>query len=225
MAFQLEGFGGVVAEVDGTTFRAARTTIRPVDHDSLGQYREAVTIGLVATQAANGTLLSLRWTDATRFLVLHLLKLKFQQTSATITAAILDQRFEVFVARSFTVSDSAGSSVLPTGNNAKKRTGGMGTTLIGDFRISAAAAGLTVGTRTLDTFPMMIAQHHMIAAAPTAQPYPVYENVLDMTGPQEHPIVLAQNEGIIVRGPTTVFGATGTANLLVELAWAEVPAY
>jgi hypothetical protein len=53
----------------------------------------------------------------------------------------------------------------------------------------------------------------------------VYTNVLDFTNPGDMPLVFAQNEGFIVRGPTIVFGAAGTANLAVEVAWAELTAY
>ncbi len=38
MAIQIQGNGGVVAEVDGTAFRAQRITPRPLDHGSLGHY-------------------------------------------------------------------------------------------------------------------------------------------------------------------------------------------
>jgi hypothetical protein len=48
---------------------------------------------------------------------------------------------------------------------------------------------------------------------------------LDLNQGGSHPLVFAQNEGLIVRGPTTVFGAAGTANLVVDLAWAEVTSY
>jgi len=41
----------------------------------------------------------------------------------------------------------------------------------------------------------------------------------------DHPLVLATNEGFIVRGPTVVFGAAGTANLLVEMQWVELTTY
>lgn len=47
----------------------------------------------------------------------------------------------------------------------------------------------------------------------------------DATDGNDHPLVLAQNEGFIVRGPSTIFGAAGTADLVVECAWAEVASY
>jgi hypothetical protein len=219
MAFPLQGNGGVVAEVDGTAFRALRATLRPIDHGSLGHYRLSTTVGLVATQAANGTLFSFRWTDATRLCALQFVRLSVLQTAAA-TATIMPS-FEVFVARSFTVSDSAGTALTLTGNAFKKRTS-MGTTLVGDIRKSAAAAGLTVGTRTLDGESVMQVPTNQTITTPNAI---TYQKSLDFTDGGDHSIVLAQNEGWIVRGPSVVFGAAGTANLVVEAAWAEVSAY
>jgi len=220
MAIQIQGNGGTVAEVDGTTFRALRTVPRPVDHGALGHYRLATTVPLVVTQAANGTLFSFRWGDATRFCVVQKIRLGILQTAAA--TATLFERYQVFIARGFTVSDSVGTALTLTGNSFKKRTN-MGTTLVTDIRKSAVAAGLTVGTRTLDADPVLELEHaHMITTANIN----VVEKQLDTdAGDGVHPWVLAQNEGFIVRGPTTVFGAAGTADLLVEVAWAEVTAY
>ncbi len=219
MAIQIQGNGGVVGEVDGTTFRAHRVTTRPVDHGALGQYRLATTVALVVTQAGNGTLFSFRWGDATRFALLHNIRLKLIQTAAA-TATIMPS-YQVLIARAFTVSDSAGTAITLTGNNMKKRTS-MGTTLVTDIRKSAVAAGLTVGTRTLDAEPILEMGTNATITTPNDT---LYAAELDMSNAGDHPEVLAQNEGFIVRGPTIVFGAAGTANLQVEVAWAEVTAY
>jgi len=172
------------------------------------------------TQAANGTLFSFRWGDATRFCVLQKLRLEIMQTAAA-TATIMPS-YQAFIARSFTASDSAGTAITITGNNMKKRTT-MGTTLVTDIRKSAVAAGLTAGTRTLDAEPIIELATNSTITTPNAI---TYRKELEMdAGDGIHPYVFAQNEGFIVRGPTVVFGAAGTANLLVDLAWAEVAAY
>jgi len=220
MALQIQGNGGTVAEVDGTTFRAIRMTPRPLDYGALGHYRLSQTIGLVATQAVNGTLFSWRWGDATRLCVITKLKISCMQTAAA-TATIMPV-FQVFLARSFTVSDSAGTALTATGNNLKKRTS-MGSTLVTDARFSALAAGLTAGTRTLDANPILELNTQQTITTPNAN---LYVTEMDIgAGDGNHPIVFAQNEGLIVRGPTVVFGAAGTANLTVEMSWAEVSSY
>ena len=219
LSIQLQGNGGTVAEVDGTTFRAIRVTQRPLDYGALGHYRVAVTVGLLATQAANGTLFSLRWGDATRLCVVQNIRLQCIQTAAA-TATIMPS-FEVFVARSFSASDTVGTAVTTTGNNMKKRTS-MGTSLVTDMRFSAAAAGLTAGTRTLDANALFQMPTNQTITTPNPV---VYTAGMDATDGTDMPVVLAQNEGIIVRGPTVVFGAAGTANLLVDIAWAEVNSF
>jgi hypothetical protein len=220
MAIQIQGNGGVIAEVDGTTFRAVRTVPKPVEYGAFGHYRVAATVGLLATQAANGTLFSFRWGDASRFAVVTKLRLSVLQTAAA-TATIMPS-FQAFIARSFTVSDSAGTAVTLTGNNMKKRTS-MGTSLVTDIRFSAATAGLTAGTRTLDASPVLLMPTQQAITTPNAT---LYQVELDVgVGDGNHPIVLAQNEGLIVQGPTVIFGAAGTANLVVDMSWAEVAAY
>ena len=219
MAIQVQGNGGVVAEVDGTTFRAVRITNRPTDYGAFGMYRVAVTIPLVVTQAANGTLFSFRWGDATRLCAIQDIRLQCIQTGAA-TATIFPT-FEVVQARGWTVSDSAGTAITLTTNSMKKRTS-MGTTLVTDIRAAAVAAGLTVGTRTLDANAVLILPTQQTITTPNAS---LYVADLDMDHGSAHPLVFAQNEGFIVRGPTTAFGAAGTANLMVDVAWAELAAF
>jgi hypothetical protein len=221
MSIQVQGNGGTVAEVDGTNFRAVRVTPRPIDYGTLGHYRIAQNIALVVTQAANGSLFSFRWGDATRLCVVSKIRLTVVQTA--VQTATIFTNFQVFLARSFTVSDSVGTAVTLTGNNMKKRTS-MGTTLVTDMRFSAVAAGLTAGTRTLDAAPILeMPTQQLITTLPT---FDYYVSELEIgAGDGNHPIVLAQNEGFIVRGPTVAFGAAGTANLVVEVSWAEVTAY
>lgn len=219
MALQIQGNGGVVAEVDGSTFRALRTMNRPIDQGALGHYRVSTIVSLVATQAANGTLFSFRW-GSTNVCAITKLRLGVLQTAAA-TATIFPS-FEVFIARSFSASDSAGTAITLTGNSMKKRTN-MGTTLVTDIRKSAAAAGLTVGTRTLDADPIMQLPTNQTITTPNST---YYEKDLEIDmGHGNYPVLLAQNEGIIVRGPTTVFGAAGTANLIVDLSWAELSSF
>ena len=218
MAVQIQGNAGVVAEVDGAGFRAVRVAQRPLDAGALGHYKLAVTVPLLAAQAANGTLFSFRWADATRLCALQFCRLRCMQTAAA-TATIMPN-FEVFQARSFSASDTAGTSILPTGNNAKRRTS-MGATLLTDLRVSAAAAGLTLGTRTLDAQPVMILATQQTITTPNATPY---ETLFDSTD-GDHPLVFATNEGFIVRGPSVAFGAAGTANLIVNIGWVELASY
>jgi hypothetical protein len=198
---------------------ATRVIHRPLAYGSLGHYKLAQVIGLLATQAANGTLFSFRWGNASNLCVITSLRISLVQTAAA-TATIMPT-YQVFWARSFSASDTSGTAVTLTGNNMKQRTS-MGTTLVTDIRFSAAAAGLTAGTRTLDSAPVLTLLTNSTITTPNST---IYANDLDLDNRGVHPMVFAQNEGFIVRGPTVVFGAAGTANLVVEVGWAEVAGF
>lgn len=220
MAIQIQGNGGVVAEVGGSTFRAQIVNPKPDEYGSLGHYRFARIVPLVVAQNAAGTLLSFRWTDATRFAVIKKIKLTCLQTAAA-TATIFP-RFQVLIVRSFTAADTGGTALTITGNSFKKRTN-MATTLVAEIRVSAAAAGVTPGTRTPDSDPIVDMSTQQTITTPNNFLYTAETDIGAADG--SCPIILAQNEGFIVRGPTTVFGAAGTADLVVDCSWAEVNAY
>lgn len=220
MGIQIQGNNGVISEVSGTGFRSLRTENRPIDHAAFGHYRFSQTIVLPVSAAVNASQLSWRWGDASRFAVLTKLRLSVLQTAAA-TATIMP-RFQCFIARAFTASDSAGTGFVPTGNQMKKRTN-MGTSLLTDVRFSTVAAGLTTGTRTLDTTPFMELPTQQTITTPNTV---LYEKELEIDmGHGNHPYVFAQNEGIVVRGPSVVFGAAGTADLTVDMSWIELGAF
>ncbi len=219
MAIQIQGNGGVVAEVDGSTFRAQRVTVKPNEYGAFGHFQLSTLVPLLASQTVNGTLFSFRWGDATRLCIPVYIRLECIQTVAA-TATIMPA-FDVVVARGWTVSDSTGTAITLTGNNMKKRTN-MGTTLVTDIRKSSATGGLTAGTRTLDS--------EAILQMPTVQTITTtntttYRKETDFTNAADHPLVFAQNEGFIIRGPSVGFGVAGTASLFVEVAWLETLSY
>lgn len=185
----------------------------------LGQYILSRTVNIVADQAAGGTLFSFRW-GAASLCTIQRLRMSFQQTSATTAAAQYGQGFFANVARSFTASDSGGTSILPTTNNQKKRTA-FATTALTDARISTASTGLTVGTRTLDASAFLELYCHIVAAAPTATPYGVFTTEVDWRN-DSYPLTFAQNEGFVVTGPGQVYGSSGTGQLTVEVEWEEI---
>lgn len=212
-----------VAQIDGSQWGALRVGARPLEYGLRGHYEFSTTIDLVASQAANGTLFSFRWTDANNLCVITNLSLDCHQT-ASATATIYPD-YQAFIARSFTVADSAGTAITLGGNQFKRRTN-MGATLVQDIRKSAVAAGLTVGTRTLDLQPILeldTAQIITVGSATVPPGQILYQVELrNRIDAGEHPHVLAANEGLIVRGPTVLFGLAGTAQLTVRLHWAEL---
>ncbi len=204
--------------------------VTPSPPQVLGCYSVGAGTGVYTGLAAGAPLFSMRWGDATRVaLILHVTVTVIQSAPAT-TAGRVDRR--LIIARSFTVSDSAGTVITLTGNNQKLRTS-FPTSLVTDMRIAAAAA-LTAGTRTLDAQGVGIAATWLdLSSASTAAvaastfPHTRIIDRVDLWNAQtgfQHPIVLAQNEGIIIDVPTAQ-PAGSSLSTFVDLQWCEAANY
>jgi hypothetical protein len=102
----------------------------------------------------------------------------------------------------------------------------MPTSLVTDSRLSNAAAGITVGTRTVDSNGFQTLFGAGVAAAPTVVPYTMYGPIGDdHNDSNTHPFVLAQDEGFIVTWAATAIPAAGAAIMTLDMDWAEVTAY
>jgi hypothetical protein len=218
MAIQVQGNTGVVAEVDGTVYRAMRTTLRPIDPGAYGSYRLSLLSGTMAAGlAANAEIFQFRWSDATRLCVVSSVTFDGLSGSATAFAAGFG-KVDLVVARSWTADGSGGSAATLTGNNQKRRTS-MGTTLVGAARISSTAA-LTAGTKTLDT--QAIGQYSAAFGTGTSVQWIPQTQLFHQVGGVESPLILAQNEGLVVRATVP---ATGTWQFGVTICWTEVESY
>jgi hypothetical protein len=214
------GTSGISADVDPDS--NLKVQIRTPGFGTLGCYELVATSGAIAaTLAAGSTLFSLRWTDATRFCLIKRIRASAVVVSAITTAVVFD--LAVSIARSYTASDSGGTTLTPLNANNKMRTS-MGNSLMGSMSMATTAA-LTVGTRTVDTLPVgrfqgltgtTIGTQIFGTGGPMA--------LLDRSVPGLHPILLAQNEGIVVTNPLAG-PATGTFTILIEIEWEEVPSY
>lgn len=217
MSFQLQGNSGTVAEVETAT-RAMRVTPRPTDVGALGSYAITVSTGTMAAGIASASpIFSIRWSDATgKVMLVRVVRAALYSLGtgfATGTGFV-----EMVAARAFTASDTGGAAITLTTNNAKRRTT-FGTSLIGSALIATTAA-LTAGTRTLDTNPLA-GVHFGVPATTNLVLLPT--TVLwapDFAG--EWPLVLAQNEGFIIR---VTVPATGTWSADIQLEWTEVASF
>lgn len=217
MAIQIQGNGGTISEVDGTSFRALRTSRRPMDYGALGSYAVAARTGTMAAGlVANSEIFQLRWTDVTRLCVITSVHCSGGGSIVAFTAGITN--LELMVARSWTGVGSGGTAITLTTNNQKLRSS-MGTSLVNDMRVSSTAA-LTAGIKTLDAQPIGSVTSSVTATAgtplwPAVHLYEAAEN-------DSHPIILAANEGIIVRATVP---ATGTWTASLDVTWMEMAAY
>ena len=215
MLIEVKDASGFVALGIDPTHKALRTCLRPIEHGAGGFYRIGGASGALTGAGANTPVFSLRWTSA----ILNALILQFQWwwflSTAFGTAQIVDHG--LYAARGFSAADSGGTALTPATNDGKKRTS-YPTSLVGDIRISSTAA-LTAGTRTLDA-KHMGARGQWANAVGAALPAGVAS--FNFRIDDEHPILLAQNEGIILQN-LTAMGATGVIRLYVDVAWLEVP--
>ena len=221
MAIQLQGNGGTVAEIDGSNFRALRTTLRPADHGSLGHYSYGGFTGILpAALAANSEIFQFRWTDATRLCVINEIRFSACVTTTFFVAGVPVQ-LDMIKSTAWSAAGSGGTAVSPAAL-LKKRTS-MGSSLVasGDIRIATTAA-LGAGTKTLEGASLAA----LAAFGPTAAPgtiiapgTPLWTNLPG----EEHPLVLAQNEGFSIR--SVAVPGTGTWQAAVQIDWAELGAY
>ena len=215
MAIQIQGNAGVVAEVD-STHRAQRITPRPIDVGSLGAYSLLATTGTMAAGlGASAPIFSARWTSASSLALIRAVRISLTSLGTAFTAGV--GFFDIIAARTFTASDSAGTAVLPTGNSNKRRTS-FATTGFGDLRISSTAT-LTAGTRTLDGAALSGVRFGVTAVANTTMLSTAALWAPDIYVDLAWPLVLAQNEGFIIRATVP---ATGTWQADIIIDWDEI---
>lgn len=224
--------GGTSLALAGVGAEAAsplHAVTKPTPYGALGHYRIAATTGtLAAALAANSQLFYLRWTDATRFCVITRFKASFQTLTPFTAATLTDFGFDLFKATA--VSAGGGGTDLGALVKTRMRTTGMGASLLdvaGAMRISTT--GLLTALTTLDA--TAIAQsigdpNQTNPAGGTEEPRVNDPTLLFQTdvASGEHPLVLGQNEGLVLRN-RTVWPAAGTGIVQIELSWAEVTAY
>ena len=197
-------------------WNALRATLRPLDYGSLGIYQISAQTGTIAAgMAANSEIFQFRWTDATRLALIT--QIRFDGLGSIAAFAAGFASFEAVIARSWSADGSGGTTLTPSVNNQKLRTS-MGTSLVGAVRIASTGA-LTVGTKTLDGrgCGAFVGGLPATAGAGLQQ-----ANLLDNETTNEHPIVLATNEGIVVRATVP---ATGTWTAGITVKWIEVASY
>lgn len=197
---------------------------KPTDTGSLGHYGYGGFTGVLpAALGANSEIFQFRWTQGSNLAVIRKITIS-AAVSTTFFAAGVPAQIDLVKATSWTVAGTGGTALTPAG--LLKKRASMGNTLVatGDIRIATTAA-LGAGTKTLETLAMAT----VIAAAPITASlngtiFPpgtvLLQAEIDAGG---HPLVLAQNEGFVIR--SVAVPATGTWQASVSIDWAECAAY
>jgi hypothetical protein len=220
----LTGFGGVIAEVDGTTFRAVRFVAKPPDHGALGAYRWGGFTGIIpAALAANSEIFQFRWTDASKLCIVRRIRISAAVTT-TFFAAGVPVQIDLVKATSWSAQGTGGTGVTPSAT-LKRRTS-MGSTLVasGDMRIATTAA-LGAGTKTLEanSLAALAAAGPITASLNGSIIAPWTELYAADVAAGDHPLVLVTNEGLVIR--SVAVPATGTWTAAIDIDWSEHVAY
>jgi len=219
------GTSAVIQEVGAAAAKGAHVIVKPTDHGSLGHYSFGGFTGILpAALGANSEIFQFRWVDATRFAVIR--KIRFSASvTTTFFAAGVPVQIDLVKATAWTVAGTGGTGITPAAL-LKLRTTGMGSTLVaaGDIRIATTAA-LGAGTKTLETLSLssILAGGPITASLKGTIIEPGTILWQAELGDAEHPLILAQNEGFVIR--SVAVPATGTWTAAVNVSWAEVTAF
>jgi hypothetical protein len=211
----IESTVGTAMAVDAG-FNAARVSVRPPETTSwlsLGMQTSAMTG--VAT-GTTGLIFALRNLAANPIMIRRV-GLGFI-TSTAFTAAQMVS-FGLIVARNWSVSDTGGSIVTLTGNNAKHRST-MGNLTSVDARVSSTAA-LGNGSKTLDG--STLAQVAGWSGGLGTTIAPALSNLFGHDS-EDYPLIIGQNEGINIQN-LTAMGAGGAGIAIINLELAEMVAF
>ncbi len=197
-----------------------------------GHYAVAQRSGsIAATIGAAGHLARIRWTDPTRFCVVTRIKVGISVDGAITTGTELTLR--AIIARGFTVDFTTAMTAINMATVAKTnamRGGIMGQSLMGTAGPGISTTTVMSGqTLTADSAPFAIATLPSLTptnATGTAVLIPVgfatpMVTLYEWTGMGSHPVVLGQNEGVIIQ-PHVAGPASGTFGLYTQWEWAEV---
>lgn len=219
-----QGKQGTAADVGGNTFDALNAQWKPTDPGFNGHFSVGLTSGIMAAGAgANIELVQFRWTDAFRYAAIR--KIQFSVcVSTTFFTASVPCQYDLVKCNTWTAAGSGGTRITPAAL-FKKRVG-MGATLVLASDIGVATtAGLTAGTKVLEGTPMQA----IVAPGPLATSLDgtiVPAGTIFMQSEEadgEHPLVLHQNEGFVIRAVATP--STGTWSFRCQIDWAEVDTY
>lgn len=223
MSVQIRGNSGTIADVESNT-RALLTREVPIDVLTGGAFRMAASttdLTVVASRTATaGAVFVLRNPHATTLCLVQRVRARWT-TNAGFTAAQL-VGLGVFVVRPCTVAYTGGTAVATTSPSLKKRTS-HGTSVV-DSRIATTGTLTGSATNTIDTLSIAMAYARELATGATipVQSFEVEWNAVNHA--QKQPIVLVQNEAIIVTNEV-LMGVGGTARVVVEVDWVERDTY
>ena len=190
-----------------------------------GHYAVAVQTGAIAAGAsADSEVMQFRWDTSGKLAIITEVAVTGMRATTAFAVGVIT--LKATIARAYTVNGSGGTALVFGGDsnvdNAALRTN-MADSVVSDFRISTTAA-LTAGTAALEVNDIgQITTHSsggFSAATPIIGSIYLPTTTLFRADIQngQYPLVLASDEGFVVRATVP---ATGVWNLGLLVKWAE----
>lgn len=215
------GVSGALAEVGVGAAVPQHITAKPIPYGSLGHYRYAGFTGILpAALAANSEIFQFRWSDATRLCAILEVVIS-ASVSTTMFAAGVPVQIDMIKATGWTAVGTGGTR--PAFATTDKMRTSMGSTLLGANDVGiATTAALGAGTKTLEANSMAtIAAAGPITGSLIGTIIPPNTSLYDADMESgEHPLLLVQNEGFVIR--SVAVPATGTWTASISVKWAEL---
>lgn len=191
------------------------------NYNPLGHFDVSVATGAIgAGMAADGELFQFLLVNAGVLALVYEISITGMRATTAFAAGAID--IKATIARAWIAVGTGGSTLTLTGNQAQLRTN-MDTSLMHEIRVATTAA-LGAGTKTLDTQDIGQIVTHSSGGFSSATPiigsiYLPHTTLFkaDLSA-DESPIVIAPNEGFVVRATVPI---TGVWNLGIRVKWAE----
>jgi hypothetical protein len=181
---------------------------------SYGNFRVGGATGLLTGAAGASDIVSFRWGSTTKDCIVWWVRWWWYLTTGFTGAQLSDHA--LYKAQGFSGSPSGGTSLVPAAGMQKRKTSHADSALTA-FQIATTGA-LTVGTRTLDSLPMIQRGAWCIAGAGNLAQL---AEKIDMPDPDSALLYLTTNEGFVIQN-ITAMGAGGVQKFQCEVGWSEI---
>jgi hypothetical protein len=208
-----------IAEVGAAVAKGLHVIVKPQDAGPYGHYRLATATGAIAAGAgADSEVFQFWWTETIRYALIQRVWLTGMRATTAFAAGAID--IKLTRATGWTAAGTGGGTVTVASPELELRPPTMGVSGVAEIRVATTAA-LGAGTKTLDTYNLGWIATHSSGGVGAATPIigSIFLPTLRLFDSPEHPLVLSENEGFVVRATVP---ATGVWNLGLAVSWCEV---
>lgn len=220
MLQRIVGSDGVTQLSVESKHSAARVVTRPMDVGTGGSYSIGLVSGVIdAGLAGNSEVFQARWTSAAKLCIPRLIRVSASVSTTAFIAGVPPQ-LELRPATVWSAQGTGGAGVTFAADDSKKKiTFATSAFAAGDMRM-ATTTGLGAGTKTLGGQALATILGNGGVATSSTTLFPAGTVLWEKGQSDGFPLVLAQNEGFVIR--SVEVPGTGTWKLAVQFEWDEV---